>query len=344
MEKFELTEIRKRVSWGSVIAGVITVLAISILLSILGSSIGLFMFNPLADNPASGIGTTVGIWTVISLLISLGVGSFVAGKLAGADGLIHGFLVWATSLIITIVLSLCLMVGTVKVTANILGSVSSVLGNTISGTATVVGSGISGLSDQAQMIWGNIQVDPKVENGNIQQNVLEALKKSGVKELQPEYIQNQMNDVKSDLQKSLTNLISNPNDADQIIDGFKSRLKDRAESFSSKIDRNDISKAIANNSSMSKAEVDKTVDQYIQLRDKAVKQAQEQIDNLDKTIADVKQSWDRMKEDALKQVKEASNAAAWTGIISFIALLIGAALCSYAGLYGSRKTRGGAEY
>ena len=92
-------ELKKRVSWGSVFGGVVTVLAVSILLSVLGSSIGLFMFDPFADNPVSGIGTTVGIGTAVALIVSMIAGGFVAGKLAGVDGLIHGFLVWGTTLI-----------------------------------------------------------------------------------------------------------------------------------------------------------------------------------------------------------------------------------------------------
>ena len=62
MKKLSLTELKGRVSWGSVFGGVMTVLAISVLLSILNSSIGLFMFEPLSDHPAAGIGTAVGIF------------------------------------------------------------------------------------------------------------------------------------------------------------------------------------------------------------------------------------------------------------------------------------------
>ena len=90
-------ELKKRVSWGSVFGGVVTVLAVSILLSVLGSSIGLFMFDPFADNPVSGIGTTVGIGTALALIVSMVAGGFVAGKLAGVDGLIHGFLFYLLS-------------------------------------------------------------------------------------------------------------------------------------------------------------------------------------------------------------------------------------------------------
>ena len=73
-----LIELKKRVSWGSVFGGVVTVLAVSILLSVLGSSIGLFLFDPFADNPVSGIGTTVGIGTAVALNVSMVAGVFVA--------------------------------------------------------------------------------------------------------------------------------------------------------------------------------------------------------------------------------------------------------------------------
>ena len=50
-----LIELKKRVSWGSVFGGVVTVLAVSILLSVLGSSIGLFLIRLLII-PSLGLG------------------------------------------------------------------------------------------------------------------------------------------------------------------------------------------------------------------------------------------------------------------------------------------------
>ena len=91
MKKLSFAELKGRVSWGSVFGGVMTVLAISVLLSILNSSIGLFMFDPLSGHPASGIGTAVGIGSAVILITGMAAGGFVAGKLAGMDGMIHGF-------------------------------------------------------------------------------------------------------------------------------------------------------------------------------------------------------------------------------------------------------------
>lgn len=341
MDNSNFTEFKSHVSWGSIFAGVITVIAISILLSILGSSIGLYMFNPLSSNPASGVGTTMGIWSVISLLISLAAGGFVAGKLSGSDGIIHGFIVWAMTLFISIFMIVCLAVSTAKLTFNVLGSVSSAVGNLASGVGSVVDDGLSGLSDQAKSIFSDINISTDNDKSNVQNDVRQALKKSGIKELQPEYLNNQMNDIKSDLNSSLEKIMKNPSDADNIVSEFVKNLESRAKKMSAKIDRNDLTNAIANNSNMSKAEVDKTVNEYIELRNDAIEKGQEQIEKLSMSIEQAKQKLDEMKHEALVKAEKASNTAATSGLISFFALAIGAVVCSMVGRYGAEKTKQG---
>jgi len=330
-----------RISWGSVFAGLITVIAISILLSILGSSIGLFMFDPTDNHPMSGIGTTMGIWTAVSLLLSLAAGGFVAGKLAASDGMIHGFLVWALTLIIGIIFVVMVTASAVRLTTNILGSVTSAAGNILSGAGSVVQSGVSGLADEAQKIFGDIDFNSDEDNSNVSQDIRTALKKSGVREFQPEYLQNQMKGVKSDLDKSVKKLVTNPNDAENIINAFLDRVKKRGETYAQKIDRNDLTRAIANNSNMSKAEVDRAVDEYMELIDKTRMQGEEQIQNLEQSIEQAKRDWEAFKMKAREEADKATNAAAWSGIISFISLLIGAALCTFMGSMGTTKTREG---
>lgn len=345
MERINLRELRRRVSWGSIIAGVVTVLAISVLISILTTSIGLFMFDPTSDNPTSGIGTTVGIWTAISLIISLIAGGFVAGKLAGTDGAIHGFLVWATTFIISIILIAFLAMGAVKLTSNILGSITSVAGNVLSGVGSIAKSGASGLSDQVESLFDNITVNTDMNGyeNNLPQNIKVALRRSGVKELQPYYLQNQLKQVKADLTKTIKRLATHPKDADNIINGFLDRLQKRANQFSQNIDREDIAKAIANNTNLSQAEAENTVNQYIDIINNTIQQGKEEIENLQQSVENAKQEWEEAKQEALQKTEEASNAAARSGLISFFAMLVGAFLCSYAGFFGTRKTREGYE-
>jgi len=343
MERIKVTDLRRRISWGSIFAGVFTVLAISVLLSILASSISLYMFDPTSDSPTSGIGTNMGIWAVVSLLISFAAGGFIAGKLAGADGMIHGFLVWATTLIVSVILAILLAIGTVRLASNILGSVFSAAGSVVSGVGSAVGSGVSSLADGAQDIFGNIDVNSDADDNDLRQDIRTALKKSGVKEFQPEYLQNQMSGVKSDFDKALKQLATNPNNADAVINNFLERLQTRGERYADNINRDDLTRAIANNSSMTQAQVDQAVEEYIIFFDRMKERGREQIDNLQQNIEQAKQDWEEMKQNARIEADKAASAAASSMLISFFALLIGAVICVFTGAFGTKKTLEGYE-
>ena len=334
-----LMDLKKRVSWGSVFGGVVTVLAVSILLSVLGSSIGLFMFDPFADNPVSGIGTTVGIGTAVALIVSMIAGGFVAGKLAGVDGLIHGFLVWGTTLIVGAFFGVLLTVGAARLTMNALGAASSVAGGVISGTGSIVGSGVSALSDQAKELFGGIDFKVDLKDGEIPKDIRAVLAKSKVKELQPDYLQKQLENVKTDLGKSVKKAIASPEDADEILKNFLTRLKEQTNNWAKSIDRNDLAKALANSTNMSKAEADKAIKQYTEIMRKASTEADKQIRNLEQSLEKATQEWQEVKQNTLEAADKAADAAARSALISFFALLIGAVLCCLAGAYGSRKTQ-----
>lgn len=107
------------VSWGSVIAGVMTFLAITVLLSLVTAGIGI-----------EGSGFWAGIWTIVALAIALIAAGYVAGALAVRSGLLHGFLTWATSLIVALAL-------TVWLGASLLGAVGGIVSSAadaVSGT------------------------------------------------------------------------------------------------------------------------------------------------------------------------------------------------------------------
>lgn len=110
---------------------------------------------------------------------------FIPGKLAGRDGLIHGFMVWATTMIFTVILGVFLAISAVKFTTNVLGSIASLTGDVVSGVGSAVGGGVSVLSDKAQDIFGDIDITSDEDKKDVEKNVRDALRKSGVKELQP---------------------------------------------------------------------------------------------------------------------------------------------------------------
>ena len=93
-----------RVRWGPIISGLVVALATQLILSALGAAIGsTFLAGSGAPRSnAPGVGTGVGIWSVISLLIALFVGSWVAARACGPmnrnTALLNGAILWATTL------------------------------------------------------------------------------------------------------------------------------------------------------------------------------------------------------------------------------------------------------
>jgi hypothetical protein len=94
----------RRISWGAIIAGVAVTLLIQIMLTLLGVSIGAATINPQDQAPAQGLALGSGIWLLASVLISVWVGSCVAGWLCNgtrrADGLLHGVVTWSVAVLL----------------------------------------------------------------------------------------------------------------------------------------------------------------------------------------------------------------------------------------------------
>lgn len=99
-----VVEYHDRVRWGPIISGLVVALATQLILSALGAAIGsTFLAGSGAPRTnAPGVGTTVGIWSIISLLIALFVGSWVAARACGPmnrnTALLNGAILWATTL------------------------------------------------------------------------------------------------------------------------------------------------------------------------------------------------------------------------------------------------------
>ena len=89
----------RRTSWGAIFAGAVVALVLQLLLTLLGIAVGSQAVEPTQEAaPLSGLGLGAGIWWVVSGIISLFAGGWVAGRLASFPrplvGGLHGLVVW----------------------------------------------------------------------------------------------------------------------------------------------------------------------------------------------------------------------------------------------------------
>ncbi|WP_236552461.1 hypothetical protein [Belnapia sp. F-4-1] len=147
-----------RISWGAIIAGAIVAVAIGLMLNALGAGVGATTVDATARGTpsASSFGIGAAIWLLVSNLIGLAVGGYVAARLSGTadntDGTLHGLAVWGTTFLISAVL---------------LGNVVSGIASTAtSGASSLLGSVASGAGSAASAVGQ--QAADRTSNGTLQ--------------------------------------------------------------------------------------------------------------------------------------------------------------------------------
>lgn len=127
------------VSWGAVIAGAVIAAALTTTLITGGSGLGLLAISPWENDGASGPAITIGtvIWLLLSQIVAYGIAGYVTGRLrtkwtdAMRDEVFfrdtaHGFLVWALSVVVGLVLlgstAASVISGTAKAGASLAGA------------------------------------------------------------------------------------------------------------------------------------------------------------------------------------------------------------------------------
>jgi hypothetical protein len=120
---------QRRVSWGAVFGGLSVAVVVQLALSLLGIGLGASTIDPLQEqDPAQGLGIGSMIWMMLSGLISLFCGAWVAGRLAygsrKSEGSLHGVLMWSVATLVTVFLL-------VTTAGAIIGGVGALIGGAL---------------------------------------------------------------------------------------------------------------------------------------------------------------------------------------------------------------------
>lgn len=320
-------------SWGSIFAGVVTFIALFMTFSLIGSAIGFGMVEPTSNNPLDGVGTGLMIWTVVTLILSLFGAGFVSGVAARRVGLVHGFLTWATSMIVTIVMLSYVTIGAFSVVGSLLGNIASAVGSGVENVASGTADVASKAFDEITGNMGDINTD------QLETDVRDVLKDTDVPELQPNYLQDQVSDATSDITDAGKKIATDPNKADEIIDDLSTKLKDRATKISDSVDEEAISNAVAKNTDLNQQEAQEATQNIVNGLQKASDEAQQQIETAQQNLEQAKQDIDQAVKDARKKADEVSDATAKASIWGFVAMVLGLALTSIGGMVGANLVK-----
>lgn len=317
------------ISWSSIFAGVVTFFAVFITLSFISSAIGFGMLTPTSDNPFAGIGTSLTVWTVVALIISFLCAGFVGGLTSQRMGMVHGFLTWATSIVMIFILVIYTTVASVSTIGSGVASVGSAVGSAAGQAASGVGLFIS---DNAGKLVGNVDIN----TDEVQKNIKEILIDTDEETLQPEYIQNQMNAASEDVQAAAKEVALHPENADEIANQLIESLKERSQTIGQGVDKEAVAAAVAKNTDLTEEEAKQATDNIYEGIQNASKEAEEALDRAAVQIEEAKASVQEGVEDARETAEDVSNTTAKASIWTFVALVVSAVITAYAGVFGSR--------
>lgn len=154
-EHHDAVEVKNRVQFGPIIAGVLTAITTMLILTVLGLAIGASALEPRDAGESLGFGAAA--WGIVSALIAFFLGGWVAAKTAAVagtgSGLINGLMVGAA------IIALVLWLTGTGVSA-VLGTVGSNIGDIIN---VAQDEGVSTESAQQQTEDAQQQAEEQVE-------------------------------------------------------------------------------------------------------------------------------------------------------------------------------------
>nr|PZN18496.1 MAG: hypothetical protein DIU78_22730 [Pseudomonadota bacterium] len=176
---------RTLLSWGAIFGGAVAALGIWAMLYALGLAFGLSAINPQDPGSLQGTGIFTGIWGIVTPLIALFIGGFVAGRgtglIARGSGALHGFVMWG----LTVLAGMWLVANIIQ--AAVSGAAA------VGGAAAQVGAKVVG-SGQAPEAAKALGIDAEQALGPINKK----LRAEGRPEITPQQFQAATKDVIQD--------------------------------------------------------------------------------------------------------------------------------------------------
>ena len=308
----------KRVSWGAIFAGALVAVVAQLLLTLLGLGLGLAGYDPASDagDSLGGFGMAQGIWAVVSSLLALFAGGWVAGRLAGmprrTDGALHGVVVWALTTMLTLYL------------------LTSGLGQVASGVTSLVGSGLQAAGqgiaavapDAARAAEDQLGIDlSEITLDDVRREATQILEDTGDPALQPGALEDEADAVADAARRQARAAATSPADARAELGQAVDRAFGSAGRIASEADRQDLVNVLVARTDLSEAEAQRTVRQWEGRLDSARERASDAVD--------------RVRERAPEVAETASDALGTAALVSFFALLLGVVAAAFGGLLGS---------
>ena len=310
----------KGISWMAIFAGTVAALSVMLILNLIGLAIGFWSFNPTeAGNPMSGLGTGSIIWWVISNLIVLFIGGFIAARVgvsfSRTNGVIHGVMTWALYALVS-----------AWILTSAIGSIVSGVGNIVGGVLSTPGQVVADqvgpmISDQFQDVEWSLD-DARAE-------LYSLLEDTGKESLDPQYLESQVEksttDARQEAREDLTSRRYRPGRADATVEGIFSKTRNRFEQSFEAIDKQALVNVLVERTDMNEAEARRSVDNVVA--------------EFERAREDFEATMQQARQTAVEQAENIAGIAGDAAMYLALALILGALAAAFGGFVGVNNLR-----
>ncbi len=306
----------KGISWSAIFAGTIAALSVMMILNLIGLAIGLWSVEPTEEsNPLSGLGIGSIIWWVLSNLIVLFIGGFVAARVGvsfvNTSGIIHGIMTWALYAFIS-----------AWILTSVVGSIISGVGNMVGGVLSTTGGAIQ---DQLGPIIKSQFEDLELSLDDAKGEFYALLEDTGKEKLDPEYLESQAEKSADEAREGIEDMAIRPAKVDAEVEGIFSKTKNMFEQSFEAIDQQALVNILVERTDMSESEAQQSAENIIAEFERVRKE-------FDAFMQEAKET---ANEQAGKIAQTAADAAMYLAVALFLGL-IAAALGGFAGVTNLR--------
>lgn len=288
----------RRISWGAIFAGTLVSIVAMLLLNLLGIGIGFGSVNPAEESNAfSELNTGALIWWLVSNLVAIFAGGYVAGRLAGVPvrtfSTLHGILSWCLYTLISFWL----------LTTAIGGLISGV-GSIMQKAISIAGHGIEAATDNNNFNHNSEQA--AVSFYEIKREVQQVIGDANDPAQHPDSVEHAAHNTASDTRQNMRN---ESYVSDEDINAIIENVLYEGDQLAEKVARRDVVNVITARTNLSQQEANNIAEVVVRKHQQARKTAQIKGQQLADT---------------------ASTAAVW----SFVALFLGAVVGGIGGGLG----------
>lgn len=310
---------RKGISWRAIFAGIITILSVVFLLNLLGLVFGLGTIDPAEEaNPMSGVGTGSLIWWIVTNLLALFAGGYVAGRVGisfqNKSGMIQGIMTWALYTFISAWLL-----------TSAIGGIISGVGSTISGVLSSSGQNQNQTSQNQQQTQQQQSQQLNISLEQAKQEFYQLLEDTGKPALDPDRIENKAEEVAQEAQNNAQSIANQPGQIDAEIEQIFSNAKNEFENTFEALDKDALVNVLVERTDMSESEARSTVNNYVSQYENLRQQSEQFLQNVE--------------QQAEQTAGSIAQGIADAALYLFIALILGLIVAAFGGMAGVKSLR-----